>query len=113
MSRKYLATLVLFGALGYFLIPLRAFGVGGTATTPPNPGNFDIATIMANIISPLWVFFAGLTVIMFIVAGILFVTANGEPGKITTARNAFIWGVVGIIVSVVAFSIVQVVSAWV
>ena len=40
-----------------------------------------------------WPIFLGLVVIMFIWAGILFLTAQGDPGKISAARKAVIWAV--------------------
>jgi len=55
----------------------------------------------------LWPIFGGLVIVMFIYAGILFVTAQGDPSKISTARKAVLWAVVGIIVAFVAFSAVK------
>ena len=37
-------------------------------------------------------------VLMLVYVGFLFVTARGEPGKITTARTALLWTVVGALV---------------
>ena len=65
-----------------------------------NPGN--IFDALFNI---LWPFFAGFAVIMFIVAGFLFLTAQGDPEKVNQARQATLWGVVGVIVGLIAFSI--------
>ncbi|MES2623152.1 MAG: hypothetical protein V4576_01960 [Patescibacteria group bacterium] len=35
------------------------------------------------------------TVLYLLYAGLMFVTARGEPGKITKARDALLWGMVG------------------
>ena len=51
-----------------------------------------------------WPIFLGLVIIMFIYAGVLFLTARGEPERITKARKAIIWATVGIVVAFVAFS---------
>lgn len=53
-----------------------------------------------------WPIFLGLVVIMFIWAGVLFLTAQGDPGKIGAARKAVIWAVVGVMVGFLAFSAV-------
>lgn len=37
-------------------------------------------------------------VLMLVYVGFLFVTAQGEPGKITTARQALLWTVVGALI---------------
>lgn len=90
------------------------FALSASAWTVPSEptggSGVDVGSIMGGIITFVWQFFAGLAVIMFIVAGVQFLSSSGDPNKITLARNAFIWGVVGIIVAVVAFSIVDVVS---
>lgn len=72
------------------------------------PSNAIVKNVMTNLITFVWQFFAGLSVIMFIYAGILFVTSSGAPDRITRARMSFLWGVVGIIVAIVAYSIVAI-----
>ena len=76
-------------------------------TLIPLPGVIQNAPI--NIFDPifsiLWPLFAGFSVIMFIVAAFMFLTANGEPGKILLARNAMIWASVGVGVGLLSFSI--------
>lgn len=97
-------SLIVLPVIAFLVLPVAAFAV-----------NYEtwVSDIMKKIITPVWQFFFGISVIMFIFAGILFVTSNGEPGKITTARNAVIWGIVGIIVATIAFVIVNAVSGWV
>jgi hypothetical protein len=46
----------------------------------------------------------GLVIIMFIWAGITFLTAQGDPSKIGTAKKIVIWAIIGIVVAFVAFS---------
>lgn len=105
MNKKYLSILILLG-LAVFSLTAAVW------TPPPSPDGtgVDMGKIMGGIINFVWQFFAGLAVIMFIVAGIQFLSSNGDPAKITAARNAFIWGVVGIVVAIVAFSIVTIIS---
>jgi FtsH-binding integral membrane protein len=47
---------------------------------------------------------------MFVVAGITFLTANGEPDKLKTARSALLWGTIGIVVAIIAYSIIGIIS---
>lgn len=111
--KKYFSIFILSIYLLFLALPFAVYAAGGDLTTPPQPNNFCMSCILANAFTPIWQLAAGLAVIMFVVAGILFITSSGEPGKITTAKNAVIWGIVGIVVAIVAFSIVQMVSAWV
>ena len=53
----------------------------------------------------IWPFFLGFAIIMFIVAGFIFLTASGEAGKVKTAKDAVLWGIIGIIVAILSFSI--------
>lgn len=91
--------------LGLLVLPVLVFAQQAQQIDYANL----VPNIMGKIITFVWQFFVGLTVIMFISAGILFVTSSGDPAKIKTARSAFIWGVVGIIVAIVSYSIVKVV----
>ena len=102
--KKNITPAILIYILSMVLIPALA-----KAQHDVNPEDW-ISEIMTRVATVVWQLFAGLTVVMFVVAGILFVTSNGEPGKITTARNAVIWGVVGIVVATAAFAVVQFVS---
>ena len=54
--------------------------------------------------------FSVIAVLCFLFAGIMFLTAQGQPEKIQMARSAFIWGVAGVVVGILAFSIIAIVS---
>ncbi|OGZ67204.1 MAG: hypothetical protein A3C58_00220 [Candidatus Staskawiczbacteria bacterium RIFCSPHIGHO2_02_FULL_34_10] len=65
----------------------------------------SIPTIINNVLNMIvWPLFFALSVIMFIWAGVLFLTARGDPSKIILARGAVLWAVIGIIVAIVGFS---------
>ena len=71
----------------------------------PNQVTGGVIDIVNTILDFIWPVFIGFAVIMFVVAGFFFLTANGEPGKLSTARTSVIWGIVGVAVGVIAFSI--------
>lgn len=48
-----------------------------------------------------------LAVVMIIMGGISFATSQGDTGKTTKARNTILYGVVGLVVSLLAFAIVN------
>lgn len=70
---------------------------------PGQVANFNI--IINGILNLIWPIFIGFAVIMFIVAGFFFIKAQGEPDELKTARDFLIWGVVGVAVAVMAFTI--------
>lgn len=95
--------------ISLILLSVLVLPVVATAQIPPQPGfgtigNLDV--LYQRIATLFWQIFAIIALIMFIVAGILFLTAGGDPDKVVAARSAFLWGVVGIVVAMVAFSIV-------
>jgi hypothetical protein len=55
--------------------------------------------------------FGAIAVIAFIVAGVLFLTAAGNAEKVQAARSALIWGIAGVVVGILAFSIIAVVGS--
>lgn len=83
-------------------------------TAPGGYGNVsDLHTLINKIELAAGLVFGCIAVIMFVVAGVLFLAAGGQPEKIQSARSAFIWGVAGVVVGILAFSIVAVVGSMV
>ena len=113
--KKYLSALILTGAIVIFAAPILVSAQAIPTSLPQKTIATDtfVQNILIQVFTPLWQIAVGLAVIMFIVAGILFITSSGEPGKITSARNAVIWGVVGVIVATIAWGMVALVSGWV
>lgn len=85
-------------------VPLAVFAV---------PGQIGSWANLADRIKDFaWQVFALIAVIMFIIAGVLFLTAQGEAEKLTKARSAFMWGVAGVVVGIVAYSILYIVGSF-
>lgn len=72
--------------------------------------DISIEAVVESVKTATWIIFAAVAVICFVIAGILFLTAQGQPEKLKTARSAFIWGVAGVVVGIVAFSIISIVQ---
>ena len=51
-----------------------------------------------------------IAVAVIVIGGILFVTSTGEAAKTTRARNTILYGIVGLVISLLAFAIVNFVS---
>lgn len=98
--KKIVISLVLLSIL---LMPVMVFAQPRTNIT-------SIDQLIAAIKRPLWTIFGLIVLIAFLVAGIMFLTAQGDPEKIKLARTAFLWGIVGIIVGILAFSIVAIIE---
>ncbi len=96
-------------ALSLVVMPLAvlAFDV------PEEPGdmNIDVQGLVESLVSKVWYVFAGFAVIMFVYAGVLFLTAAGAAEKVQAARQAALWGVVGVVVMILAFSIFNIAAS--
>ncbi len=97
--KKIAVSLILLSIL---LAPVMAFAI-------PKPiGSLD--GLVNAIKDPLWVIFGLIALICFVIAGILFLTSAGDPEKVKLARTAFLWGVVGVVVGILAYSIVAIIE---
>ena len=92
--------------------PVIAFAQMET-TAPGGPGGTigSLQQIIHDVENAAGLVFGALAVILFIFAGIRFLTAGGEPEKVQTARGAFMWGIVGVVVGIIAFSIIAIVGS--
>jgi len=74
--KKYLLFLT---SLSVLAVPKITFGQTITGM---------LCSVTANVVRPVAIF---IVVTLWVVTGILFLVAQGEPGKLATAKNALIW----------------------
>jgi len=70
----------------------------------------DLRELIDSITNVTGLVFGAFAVVCFIIAGILFLTSSGDSAKLTKAKDALIWGIVGVVVGILAFSIIYLVS---
>ena len=73
----------------------------GSSADDPEPGNLlkigiNILSIAAGIIA----------VIMIIIAGLKYITSQGDSGKLTTARNTVLYALIGLVIVALSQTIV-------
>lgn len=90
-------------------LPMAAMAIADPAV-PNGNANISVIELINAILAFLWPIFIGFAVIMFVIAGFYFITAQGEPDGVKKARDFVIWGVVGVAVGVLAFSLPYVVQ---
>jgi hypothetical protein len=69
--------------------------------------NADSKTIIKNIVNTLLYIVGAVSVVMIIVGGIMYTTSAGDSGRVTKAKNTVTYAIVGLVVSFLAFAIVQ------
>ena len=100
-------------SLGILLLPVVVLAQLSTGTTGGLGGPTTIQALVNDIENVFGVVFGAIAVVMFVIAGVLFLTAGGDPEKVGAARSAFIWGVAGVVVGILAYTIVAIVSSFV
>lgn len=70
---------------------------GGGLTNPLGAGT-DLNTLIKDILQFVVELGSVVVIVMLVYVGFLFVTARGEPAKLTTARSALLWTIVGALI---------------
>lgn len=102
---------------GMALLPLGALAQTGEnpALTGPMQSGLPVAPIIDIAGSTMdWILglLGFIAIIGFVVSGILYLTAAGNDGQIKTAKEAMKWSIVGVIVALMGYVIVQAVDVW-
>lgn len=63
--------------------------------------------IFKTITNVLLFIIGAISVIMLIIGGIRYTTSNGDSGAITTAKNTILYAVIGIVVALLAYALVN------
>jgi heme O synthase-like polyprenyltransferase len=61
--------------------------------------------VMAGALSVIYFVIGAFAVIVIILAGYTFITSSGDAAKISKARNAILYSVIGLVVVIMAFAI--------
>src|SRR3989344_3417401 len=100
--------LVALSTLAALIMPMMAVAAINLPALPAF-SSINLNTVINNVFNIVWIFTAAAIVILFVVIGFMFLTAEGDPAKVALARRAVIWGAVGAVVSLLSFSIIALV----
>ena len=70
-------------------------------------GTNMVKTTIKDIINILLFLIGMIAVLMIVIAGFRFVTSNGDSNTVSSAKNTIIYAVIGIVVAVMAYAIVN------
>jgi hypothetical protein len=77
---------------------------------PPLMVSTNVVGVINMLFNLIWPPIVAAVVILFIMAGFSFLTAQGDPSKLESARRFALWGIVGIVAILLAFSIMFIIS---
>jgi len=83
-----------------------------TTYTIPNPlGTTDITTLFSKLSTALLDIAVPIAVIMYVWAGILFLTSRGDPGRVTQAKKVLLYTTIGLVVIFLAGGLVDLIRS--
>lgn len=110
-----LITLLTFGVVGSAIIvnsntsavnPFEHACKGSSSVICNNKGE-KVETGIQGVINILLWAVGIISVIAIILSGIMYIVSTGDPGKVTKAKNALLYAVIGLVVSLMAYAIVN------
>jgi len=115
MFKKVLLTLGLIGFMGVGVGLLASTSASAaakdeinSALTKTNDGNTtDLRANITRVINLMLFLIGAVAVIMIIIGGIKYVASNGDQGSVQSAKNTIMYSVIGLVVAILAFAIVN------
>lgn len=83
------------------------FAIGPTVNPVQDDANTDITTAVPAILNGVIGVLALVAVVVVIIGGINYMTSSGDAGKVKKAKDTILYGLIGLIVCVLAFAIVN------
>ena len=80
------------------------------AITAPGGTTLPTGTIVGsitNIIKTLATFVGGLSVLMIVISGVMYMASGGDSSRVETAKSMLIYSIVGLVVALLAWVIVS------
>jgi hypothetical protein len=73
---------------------------------PSMPDDPDANAVLLNVINWVLSILASLSVLMIIFAGIMYITSQGDEGRVDTAKKILTYAIVGLVVALLGYVIV-------
>lgn len=83
-------------------------GVKGSGEKSVDPGaETDLMAGIKLVINAVFAIIGVIAVVMIILGGISYATSQGDPAKVKKGKETILYGVIGLIISLLAFAIVN------
>lgn len=115
MKRIRMALATVLMILGLSAVPLQPAGAinvfqncdGGVVCDETRNGQANTGTLVKNVISTLLFVLGVIAVIVIIVGGIRYALSGGDSSQTKQAKDTILYAVVGLVVAILAYSIVN------
>ena len=115
VSKILSAVLVLVFSTMFAFTALPVYAAAGDGVSQAQSGmnainngnDTDLPSAIKTILSSVFIVVGILAVIVIIIGGVNYTLSQGDPGKVKKAKDTILYGIIGLIVSLLAFAIVQ------
>lgn len=91
---------------------LSVTGGVNCAKSPDQPESLEGEGGVIETVTTVLLFVIGaVSVIMLIIGGIRYTTSNGDQGAVTSAKNTIMYAIIGLVVALLSFALVQFVAS--
>lgn len=87
--------------------PAKSISEGVTKIGGGTAGEEDLTKGITNVVNVLLFILGAIAVIMIIIGGIRYTTSNGDAGNTKAAKDTILYAVVGLVVAILAYAIVN------
>jgi phosphoglycerol transferase MdoB-like AlkP superfamily enzyme len=67
----------------------------------------DASNVVKNILNTVFIWIGIVSTVVVIVGGVFYMLSQGDPGKVARAKNTILYALIGLIVSLLSFAIVN------
>lgn len=85
----------------------RIFGTIQEQVNNMPGGDISLVATIGTVLSVVFAVVGIIAVVVVIVGGVYYSISMGDPGKIAKAKNTILYGMIGLVVSLLAFGIVN------
>lgn len=116
MQKLKLSVVALLAAVGIGMVATPAYAACTSAATCVKQGantaggsssKVDLGTLIKTVVNVLLYILGAIAVIMIVIGGIKYTTSNGDSSSVQSAKNTILYAVVGLIVALMAYAIVN------
>jgi len=118
MNKIKLIVLSFFAVVGIASVVVPSYALASPADSinqgvkdVGGAGEAPLGTRIQTVVNILLYILGAIAVIMIVIGGISYTTSNGDSGKIKTAKDTILYAVVGLVVAILAYAIVNFVIA--
>ena len=80
-------------------------GMNATSAGTSTPTNANV--VIKNVTNTMFFIIGAVSVIMLIYGGIRYTTSGGNANSVTAAKNTIMYSIVGLVIAILAFAVVQ------